>query len=153
MKHPVAGMEQAAAFMGNEVEGKVCLGMRTVILRREVSQAEWDAVLTHDPKHVFLTEQFESWRWLEQTVLPWARQHGVCVTAGRTDAQMDAFFRLPVSADLRVMVRFWNCPWHTMLRPGDEVSVGTIYDMVTMPVGQGHRTKPQDYAGDKAVPA
>lgn len=153
MKHPVDGIEEAAAFVGTEVEGKVCLGLRTVILRRSVSQAEWQAVLAQQPEHVFLTEQFEAWEWLEQVVVPWAKEEDIFVTAGRTEAQMDAFFRLPVSADIRVMVRFWNCPWHTMLRPGDEVSVGEIYNMVTMPVAEGHRTKPADYTADKAVTA
>ena len=146
--HPILEVEQARAFVGKEVEGVVCLGLQTVILRDAVSESEWAALLLELPKHIFLTEQFEAWDWLEQVVLPWAKPRRIVVTAGRMAEQMDAFFALPTSTDVRVMVRFFDCKWHAMLRHKDEVSIGMPYSMTTIAIGLRHETVPADYLND-----
>jgi hypothetical protein len=151
MTHPCSALDQSPAFLGDEVEGKVCLGLRTAIIRRELSLAEWQAVVEQEPEHLFLTEQFEAWEWAAEEIVPWARSKDIQVTAGRTAEQVDAFFLLPVAEKVRLMVRVWGCKWHAQLRPTDEISIGEPYHMITVPVSQGQVTVPADYANDKAI--
>jgi hypothetical protein len=100
---------------------------------------------------VFLTEQFSDWKWVEDTLLPWAIDRDVTVTAGRIAADVESFLAMPFAENVRLMVRFWDCPWHRKLRAYDEVSIGNVYDMTTFCAGQGQQTKPSDYTDDRSI--
>ena len=150
-EHPLKDVNDAKAFQGFEVEGVVMLGALTVFLRSKVDGKAWEEVQDIQPEQVFLTEQFNDWEWVAETLVPWAAVRDVTVTAGRVAADVESFLAMPVAQNVRVMVRFWNCPWHKKLRPIDEVSIGDVYDMTTFCAGQGQQTKPSDYTDDRSI--
>ena len=151
IEHPAKGLDEQQAFVGKEVEGVLLLGVVTVILRSAVRGTLWDKVRAEQPKQVFLTEQFRDWQWVADTLLPWAQDNAVTVTAGREASDIEAFFELPIAKHVRLVARVWNCDWHKRLRMHDEVSIGNVYDMTTFLTNDGHQTRPSDYIHDKTI--
>lgn len=147
-EHPAGIGIDAPLFLGPEVEGEVARGLPTLIVRSAVDRERWEsAVAEGKPSQVFLTETFNEWEWCEQVVIPWAKANRAMVTVGREARDVEAFFRLRVSRQCRLMVRVWGCPWHRCLRPNDEVSIGEPYDMLTIRA-VGATTCPSDYLQD-----
>lgn len=103
-------------------------------------------------QHIFLTELFGDWDWfsgfllviidgLPVTVARWGVGGGLSIE--------EVFARPEVAARVSLMVRADDrARWVALLRPGDQVSVGLPYDLLTFSVRDGVRTTPDQYKDD-----
>jgi hypothetical protein len=150
--HP-AGLEEAPVFYGTEIEGELT-GTPTAFVRRGLTDEESVALVRRikadSIEQVFLTESFFEWDWLSDILFPWAAENHpqLIVTIGRYTKDMTEFLLLPFRDNLRVIVRFLDCPWMTDLKSNDQITVGVPYDLTTFRVGDGVETRPSEYEKD-----
>lgn len=134
--------ETYRALIGPEVEGYLKhSGPTTLVVRLPVAVEILDRV-----EHIFLHEEFDSWDWLREAL----HRKRVPVTAAvdLTARHKTAFLRREWP-EIRLMLRVWmDCPFEE-LAPSDEISIGTPFNLLTFKVGDGVRTVPSDYEGDR----
>lgn len=158
--HPAGesvGVGKAAVWYGREVEGSLaCSTTPTAFIDKALTadqMRDLDAKLVwREVSHVFLTEGFSDWDWFADRLLPACDASNVVITvATMSGPRVEWLLGLDFSAKIRLMVRAsFDAPWVSKLRPGDQVSVGVPYDMLTWEVEDGVRSKPADYEGDYA---
>tara|TARA_Y100001973_G_C5209184_1_gene344102 strand:- start:29894 stop:30355 length:462 start_codon:yes stop_codon:yes gene_type:complete len=145
VEHP-AGLTRAVAFTGVECEGEVMFGKQTLFLRGEPDLCD---LVLDGIEQVFLTEAFNDWEWFSRVLVKECRDRTIPITVGRHSEDAAEFLKSPHAGHARMIVRFFDCDWHSLLRPMDEVSVGVVYDMRTWKVADGVVTLPEQYVGDR----
>lgn len=142
-------------WFGPEVEGVLSADqLHTVFIPNFLRADEWARVLAEPHlRQVFLTETFLDWQWFS-TVWQDIAEKGYVVTKGVMLQDVPAFLRVRESApwggSVSMIVRVFGAPWCAALKPGDQISVGVPYAMVTMSVGHGVVTRPDQYMKDVA---
>jgi len=145
--HPVGPSIQASRlWFGPEVEG-VHLGLPTAFIAGRLSQAEVLTLLSSGVRQWFFTEMFTSWAWYMAELRPYAPG---LVTAAVLSIKAPEILALRqrLLPEIKVVVRVFNAPWAQLLGPGDQVSVGEPYHMVTFLRSAGVPTTPDQYVKD-----
>lgn len=141
-------VEEKGYWFGPEVEGVLKAARPfTAIIRRPPEDPR--LVLSHQGRkteHVFLTEEFDAWEWLESFL-------GVFdgpVTVGCHAKDVERLRTIKsVGPRLRVIARYWSSQVADLLSPEDEISVGEPFDLIIFQVGNGVRTTPEEYEEDE----
>lgn len=141
--HPHPG---AIWWKGVEAEG-AAKGRRALIANSSFPLEE-----LHDVEHVFLTERFEAWSWLEAHAASFTRYSVTkgcflpqVVSVRYRVADLEEKTGLHVTLMLRVPVELMKL---AVLREDDEVSLGQPFNLITFRCGDGVPSHPEDYADD-----
>lgn len=155
MPHPRTMPEGTKLWFGPEIEGALAQhSPMTAFITGELEAHLVVGITTSTAvRQIFLTEKFEAWAWYQDVLLPLARMKGWRVTVGRYVEQLSSFFALPanVRETMVLMVRIFNAPWLSKLRPCDEISLGEPFNLVSFRVGDGVATVPSQYDKDQLV--
>lgn len=135
----------ADCWLGREVEGQLAAtALLTLFVARRLADWQVRRIYEHSIEHIFFVEGFDAWEWAREVLLPRFRK--VALTAALRPHELHMRASLP---EMRVVVRaLENADWLDTLLPGDEVSIGQQYDLVTWKVSDGVRTVPSDYQDD-----
>jgi len=138
-------------WFGPEIEGALATARpHTVFLTAAVDAVQLERALVEEAvEHVFLTEAFNDWVWLE-AVLPQLLPRPITVARLGDTRAVRTVLALPYSDHLQLIVRAMPTPWALLLRPTDQVSVGVSYNLLTFPVSAAVRSVPKDYESDRA---
>lgn len=156
MTHPAGpdvGVGRTAIWYGLEVEGALARHRVPTAFIDSVPQDPGDLaelqrrLSTSRVRHVFLTENFTDWAWVQQHVLPRTKGH---LTIAVNEDDVDDRLTWPILWRATLMVRAnMRAPWMEKLRANDQVTVGVPYSLVTWAVRDGVRSTPPDYKMDR----
>ena len=149
MTHPAQLTERRAYWFGPEIEGVLASSRtHTLFLAGAVTPEVMHRALVDEAvAHIFLTEEFNDWSWLEAVLLLLLPRPITVARVGSVEA-IELVLRLPFAAHLTIMARAQPAPWALLLRVQDQVSVGVDYDLLTFAVEDGVRSVPSDYESD-----
>lgn len=136
-------------WLGPEVEGQIAHTRALTAIVRRPPKHRAD-LLNAGIEHLFLTEDFDAWDWLEDFACLF---HGT-MAIGVHHYDIDRLSRvnqLSCRRRLRVLLRYFSDAPNTlgMLYAHDEVSVGEPFNLMTFPVPAGVRTFPDQYKDDR----
>lgn len=158
--HPAGFVEsEQRVWYGREIEGAFKrLSLPTAIVNAVPDDHElhtlWDRIMRREVAHVFVTERFNDWEWLERVIVPLMREltHGVTVAVDGADTERHArILDLASAPALALIVRVpQSQPWAALLRSQDQVSIQLApYHYMSFTVSSADITVPADYKLDE----